>query len=451
MNMPLDNKSPDNQALINVALHDFINEVLQAKAPSSPMNPVTFWQDFHQLAADFTLSKRQAIEYRSHSDELVLSATNVDEEIASLAGPQVVAPIKSANFALNAANARWGSLFETLRGADAASYGKNLLDEVFPLNQGSHHDVASYMVYYQHLLAVFSDGRSCGLANPSQFVALSGHKSDPSSIVLKNNGLHIDIEINRQGVNGSQDLAGIEDIQVEAALTTVLDFEQPQLAGYRHWLGLIQGNLSGQGNRVNHDKMFTSKHGENYRLHGRALLLARFAARQQSSELMQDKQGNKVPQDIIDTVMMALIGSLDVQRTPGNLTRNSRHGSIYMVKPRNHGPAEVFNTCRLFAAVEKMLDLPANTIKLAIMDEDRHSSGNLKECIRIGKDRVVFIHTDSDTARAPSPCAAVLHALRFHRRGKALAPTLAEQPVAKPATPVMPRSEAIRGQVTEGV
>lgn len=414
MNMPLETNSS-----VNVLFHDFINE---AVLPFTALQPKAFWHDLHQLVDEFSAELRAPLNVQLQDQTVQtaqLSIDNIDDEIASLAGPQLVAPLKHANFALNASNARWGSLYDALRGGDAISYGKDFLDDVFPLDTGSHRDVASYMVYYQHLLAIFSDGSSCGLNNPCQFVALSGHKSEPTAIVLKNNGLHIEIVINRQGQNGSLDMAGIDDIQVEAALTSIMDIAdcgkiEDKLASYRHLLGLTQGNLAGQ---VNHDKTFTLKHGGDYQLHGRSLLLTRQCNGMATSELMQDKLANPVAGQVIDTVMTALIGSLDLQGTEqkNNLTRNSRKGSIYMVKPKTDGPAEVSFTCRLFAAVEKMLALAPNTLKLAILDADCYATVNLKDCLQIGKQRIVFIHNDADTAQAPAPGIAVLHALTYHK------------------------------------
>ncbi len=433
MNMPLETHNP-----INVTVQAFIDEAI---LPLVALQPSEFWQNANRLVGQFSPANRaepvnslelanslepvnslelanslepiNSLELTNSNDDFTINTTNVDDEIAILAGPQLVAPIKSADFSLNAANARWGSLYKALHGADAMSYGKDFLDETFPLTTGSHRDVASYMVYYQHLLAVFSDGSSCGLKNPCQFVALSGHKSEPTSIVLKNNGLHIEIAINRQGTNGSRDLAGIDDIQIEAALTTVMDFEpttnaESKIEAYRNWLGLVQGDLEvfsdNNGQRltrhVNHDKIFTQKHGDDLQLHGRSLMLAR---------------NNSA--DVMDIIMTALIGSLDLQsQNPRrNLTRNSRNGSIYIVKAKTHGPKEVQMSCELFDAVEKMLGLAPNTLKLCILDEARNTTANLKECIRIAKDRVVYIHTDGGMARALSPSAAVLAALRFYQ------------------------------------
>jgi malate synthase len=445
---------------INDKFYDFINE---AVLPLVTLNETAFWQKLTTLLNDFSPYNQQLLQLHNdmpmpkplQSSDFVITTDNVDEEVTTLSGPQMTVPLKNARFALNATNARWGSLYDVLYGTDAIpqtaglktskkynqargnhviSFAKDFLDETFPLDKGSHHDVTSYLVYYQHLLAMFPDGSTQGLNNPGQFVALSGHKSDPTDIVLKNNGLHVVIEINRAGSNGQTDLAGIEDIQIEAALTTLMDFEasnepDDKLEVYRHWLGLMQGNLEAHfdkdGNTVNRqmnkDKRFTCKEGNDYCLHGRTLLVARNAGLQMDSQLMRDSKGNSVPQGILDTVVTALVGSLDKGT-------NSQTGSIYIVKPQIRGPEEVKFTDKLFSGIEDMLDLPRNTLKLVLMEEKQLGSANLKECIRMAKDRVVFINAGcvertadkvvskmAHVAAMPSPSAAVLDVLHYHK------------------------------------
>ncbi len=460
MSMPLEKNNH-----INEGFYDFINEEV---LPLSSLKKDKFWDDLHQLISGLAPLNRDLLTTRNRmqsqiddwhranrgqefdqdayqaflteigylveeGEDFSITTTNVDEEIASIAGPQLVVPVKNARFALNAANARWGSFYDALYGTDVIpkcdglkagkhynrargnhviDYAKEFLDETFPLSIGSHSDVTSYMVYYQHLLAVFPDGSSCGLKAPRQFVALSGHKSEPTSVVLKNNGLHIEIIFDRNGVNGKKDLAGIDDIQVEAALTTIMDFEDSvaavdsddKIEAYRNWLGLVQGDLTARFEKdgqsvkrgLNKDKILTLKNGGEYRLHGRSLLLARNVGHLMDTELLQDEQGNYAPEGIVDAVVTALIGALDLQHdksTCRDLKRNSRTGSIYIVKPKMHGPEEVKFTCTLFSAVEDMLDLERNTLKLGIMDEERRTTVNLKECIRQAKERVVFINT----------------------------------------------------------
>jgi malate synthase len=452
MNMPL-----VKTGLINMQFYDFINETV---LPLVAIEQASFWQDFNKLLNDFGPRNRQLLETRdslqaqldewhqAHKGQTIeqqtyqsflrdigyleaegphfnITTQNVDEEIATIAGPQLVVPLKNARFALNAANARWGSLYDVLYGTDVIartdglktgkrhnqargnhviSYAKDFLDQTFPLDKGSHHDVTSYLVYYQHLLAMFPDGSTQGLKNPCQFVALSGHKSEPTDIVLKNHGLHAVIEIDRKGSNGANDLAGVQDIQMEAALTTIMDFEdsvaavdaEDKLEIYQHWLGLMQGDLTTEFDKngeticreLNKDKRYTGKDGEDYDLHGRSLLLARNVGHLMTTDLMQDEKGNKAPEGLVDTVVTALIGMVDLQKQ-----HNSRTGSIYIVKPKMHGPDEVRLTCDMFNAVEDMLKLERNTLKLGIMDEERRTTVNLKECIRVAKDRIVFINT----------------------------------------------------------
>jgi len=453
MNMPV-TVTEQQSGSINQGFYDFIN---QAVLPQLDLDLASFWQNFHQLVNDFSPQNQQLLDRRhqlqqqinqwhlttnnadadqlaflrqigylvDQSDDFSIETDKVDAEIATLAGPQLVVPVKNARFALNAANARWGSLYDALYGTDVIAqtpglkrcqkhnkargnqviaYAKDFLDQSFPLDNGSHRDVTSYLVYYQHLLAMFPDGTTQGLKKPAQFVALSGHKSDPTDLVLINHGLHVVIEVDRNGSNGKLDLAGIQDIQIEAALTTIMDFEdsvaavdsEDKLEVYQNWLGLMQGNLTCQVTKdgetftrtLNHDRQYTGKDGQNYRLPGRALMMARNVGLLMNSELMFDQHNNPVPEGIIDTVVTALIGKIDLQSK-----LNSQTGSIYIVKPKLHGPQEVAFTDQLFGGVETLLELPANTLKLGIMDEERRTSINLKACIAQAKQRVVFINT----------------------------------------------------------
>jgi malate synthase len=457
MNMPI-NVQQDQNGSINKAFYDFINQSVLSRLS---LNQGDFWLNLQNLINDFAPKNRELLETRQqlqaqidqwHRDtrgqltnpvaqskaflkqinylveevaDFKIDTKNVDPEIATIAGPQLVVPVKNARFALNAANARWGSLYDALyasdviaqtpglkicnkhntaRGNHVIQKAKDFLDQTFPLDSGSHHDVTSYLVYYQHLLAMFPDGSTQGLKDPCQFVALSGHKSEPTDIVLKNNGLHVVIEIDRSGSNGEHDLAGIQDIQIEAALTTIMDFEdsvaavdvEDKLAVYQNWLGLVQGNLTEQVTKngetftrsLNHDRHYTCKDGENYNLAGTSLMMARNVGLLMTSELMHDRDQNPVPEGIIDTVVTALIGAIDIK-----LGKNSQTGSVYIVKPKLHGPEEVKFTCDLFAQVEDLVQLPRNTLKIGIMDEERRTSVNLKACIFEAKSRVVFINT----------------------------------------------------------
>lgn len=462
MNLP-----QKKQCQINPSFYQFINdEVL----PLTELNPDNFWFEFNALINDFSfkntalLQTRQTLQNQINQwhrdnpsliadtsdnsknkyceflqdigylapeiDDFSIETENVDSEIATMAGPQLVVPVSNARFALNAANARWGSLYDAFYGTDVienkaelssgngfnAARGqavidkaKDFLDQHFPLNTGSHHDVSSYLVYYQHLLAFFPDGSESGLKNTCQFVAFDGSKNDPSYLLLKNNGLHVGLQIDRVGKIGSTDKAGIDDIQIESALTTIMDFEDSvstvdsddKVSAYRNWFGLMRGNLEAtfmkNGHSVqrslNYDRTFTAKSGEMYRVPGRSLLLVRNVGHLMGTDLIQDIDGNNAPEGIIDAVITSLIGSLDLQSSQCNKHRNSRSGSIYIVKPKMHGPEEVRFTCELFSRVEDMLQLPENTLKLGIMDEERRTTLNLKQCIYEAKSRVVFINT----------------------------------------------------------
>ena len=360
-------------------------------------------------------------------DDFTVSTDNVDEEIAQLAGPQLVVPLKNARFALNAVNARWGSVYDAFYGTDVIAHSeqdlagghntqrgqqviakaKDFLDNTFPLDEGSHHDVTSYVVYYHHILAFFADGHQTGLKTPCQFVALNGQKAEPESILLKNNGLHVEIKFDRNGKNGIHDKANIDDIIIESALTTIMDCEdsvaavdaEDKLEIYQNWLGLMQGTLETRfekdgethTRRMNPDRIFTDLEGETYCVSARSLMLIRNVGHLMESDLIQDSNGDFVPEGIIDAVVTALIGALDLEREKG--LSNSRTGSIYIVKPKMHGPEEVAFSCELFSRVEQLLGLAKNTLKIGIMDEERRTTLNLKECIRMAQERVVFINT----------------------------------------------------------
>lgn len=455
MNMPALKYSQINQAL-----YDFVNQdVLPLVASTYGLEQAAFWDNFESLVAKFSernqalLQKReqlqQTIDYwhqtnknaskaeyqeflqdigyltapNSQTENVQISTTNVDDEISSIAGPQLVVPISNARFALNAANARWGSLYDALFGTDVLehidgesisqrrtrviNYSKDLLDQYFPLENGSHSQVSGYVVYYRHLLAFLEDGTQTGLKTPCQFVALCGHKDAPNSIVLKRNNLHLELVIDRSGDVGATDTAGIQDIRLESALTSILDFEdsvatvdaQDKVAAYRNFLGLMQGNLTStfskngelQTRTLNPDLCFTDQNGDDYPLQGRSLMLVRNVGHLMDTELLQDEQGNFAPEGIVDGVITSLISLIDLQKQDG--LRNSRKGSIYIVKPKMHGPEEVAFSNDLFAAIEDMLNLPRNTIKMGIMDEERRTSVNLAACIAQASERVVFINT----------------------------------------------------------
>ncbi|OEF30011.1 malate synthase G [Vibrio rumoiensis] len=454
------NTTPSIAHQINAGLVQFVN---QDVLPLTGLNQEQFWHNFSQLLNDLApknhelLEKRDSLqqqidgwhqanpqfnanEYQAflqqigylapQGDDFQISTQNVDEEISTMAGPQLVVPIKNARFALNAANARWGSLYDAAYGSDiiaqcdglkackkynpargkhVIAFAKTFLDDNFPLKEGSHHDVQSYSVYFHHLLATFPDGSQSGLAQPCQFVASSNPDVDPTSIVLKNNNLHIELIINRKGEIGKTDIAGLDDIQIESALSTIMDFEdsvaavdsEDKIEAYRNWFGLITGNLTttiNKGNqtqirRLNCDRSYTHKNGDDYNLHGRSLLMVRNVGHLMTSDLVQTPNGQNMPEGLIDAVITALIASIEIKNPQACRVTNSRTGSIYIVKPKMHGPEEVAFSNEIFERVEQMLELAPNTIKMGIMDEERRTTVNLKECIRAAQSRVVFINT----------------------------------------------------------
>lgn len=428
MNMPVKNNS-----LINTTFHDFINESVLPLFNREALNPgenkldrEVFWCEVDRLLNKYAALKNEkplSLDKQTAAATQGVNSQDVDEEIASLSGPQLTAQISRAEAAIGAANARWGSLFDTMKEEDAGIYGKDFLDEIFPLKNGSHHDVASYMVYYQHLLAVFNDGSSSGLANPCQFVGLSGHKSEPTALLLKNNGLHIEIQINRKGLRGRTDLAGINDIQIEAALTAIMDFNTPsgdaelKVEGYRNYLQMMLGQLQDKnGMMLHHDKIFTDKNGTDMQLHGRSLLLARCGDFQRECRLMQDKTGKDMSEGIIDTIVTAMIGAIDLQHR-NRLLGNSRTNNIYFVKPRAMTSQAADVTCLLFRDIESLLSLPEGTLKLVVRDDIEQ----LKAANPLARERMVLVHTGmsdhtgESQKRHASPCVATLHALQQHK------------------------------------
>jgi len=357
-------------------------------------------------------------------EDFSISTENVDPEIATVAGPQLVVPVKNARFALNAANARWGSLFDAVYGSDlieeadgcdrgqgynpvrgqkVIAYAKDFLDRVCPLIDATHTQVWAYRIINGQLMAELDQGVST-LADTEQLRGYCGVADSPSSVLLRNNGLHIEIEIDRDSEIGSVDPAGITDIVLEAALTTIADCEdsvaavdaEDKVEVYRNWLGLMVGDLresfEKQGSQLtrtlNSDRQFRNLLGETLVLPGRSLLLIRNVGHLMRNSAIVDASGEEVFEGIMDAVITSAIASIDL-----NKRDNSRSGSIYIVKPKMHGPGEVQFTCDLFAAVEEFLGLDANTLKLGIMDEERRTSVNLKECIRAAKSRVAFINT----------------------------------------------------------
>jgi len=300
--------------------------------------------------------------------------------------------------------------YDKRRGAQVIAYGREFLDEIFPLVKGSHRDVTSYSVYYDHLVAGLHDDEVTGLKNQDQFVAYAGGKAKPTSILLKNHGLHVEIEIDPHSVVGRDDLASVSDILIESAVTTIVDCEdsvaavdaEDKLEVYRNWLGLMTGELcetfTKAGNQVtrqlNPDRVYTEQSStskDDYIVPGRSLLFIRNVGLLMSTDIVRKANGDNIPEGMLDTVVTVLISQLDLNKSEG--LRNSREGSIYIVKPKMHGPEEVAFCSELFAAVEDMFGLERNTVKLGIMDEERRTTVNLKNCIHAAKERVVFINT----------------------------------------------------------
>ena len=436
----------------------------QEVLPQTQLDADKFWQDFAALINEFSPRNRELLEHRLHLQEQIntwhlenssqpidvaeyseflkdigylmpegedfkIETKNVDSEIATIAGPQLVVPLKNARFSLNAANARWGSLYDALYGSDAIpetasleagtaynplrgneviAYGRQLLDDSAPLAAGSHKDVVSYKIQQQKLLVDLADGSQTTLADPGLLVAFRGKEESPSSILLKHNGLHIDVLIDREGVIGKTDAAGIDNIVLEAAITTIMDCEdsvaavdaEDKVEVYRNWLGLMDGSLSVEfskngesiSRRLNPDRSYQSIEGGDYIASGRSLLFNRNVGLLMDSDIMLGENGKPVPEHIIDGVFTALVSMIDLASSAVGYN-NSKTGSIYIVKPKMHGPEEVSFVCELFAAIENMLGLNTNTIKLGIMDEERRTTANLKECIRAARHRLVFINT----------------------------------------------------------
>ncbi|EPX3240944.1 malate synthase G [Acinetobacter baumannii] len=437
-------------------LYDFIeNEAL----PGSGLDSETYWKNFEQVVVDLSpknkalLAKRDELQakidewHRNNKFELgaykaflteigyllpevedfQITTENVDEEIALLAGPQLVVPVRNARYCLNAANARWGSLYDALYGFDVISeeggaekgkgynpvrgekvieFAKNFLNEIFPLAQGSHADATKYAIEQNKLVVNLKDGTKTGLAHEAQFVGFNGEEANPSEVVLLSNGLHVIIEIDANSPIGQTDLAGVKDLTLEAAVTTIQDLEdsvaavdaEEKVEGYRNWLGLMKGTLQESIEKngktivraLNKDREIKNLIGGTTKLHGRSLMLLRNVGHLMTNPAIL-VDGEEIFEGIMDALVTPLLSIADIRSE--NENKNSRKGSMYIVKPKMHGPEEVAFAVELFERAEQALGLTAKSLKIGIMDEERRTSVNLKNCIAAAKDRTIFINT----------------------------------------------------------
>ena len=445
-------KIEKNGLKINSTLFDFINN---EAIPGTKINQEDFWSKFEKAVHELSpinkllLKKREDIqkkidewhkartsknfdkkEYISflksigyiveEKDNFKINTSNVDPEISSIAGPQLVVPVDNARYAINAANARWGSLYDALygtdvipgikskeynseRGSKVISYVRNFLEDVAPLSQDSWENVSKIKIEENNLIFL-NNGKKLQLKNKDQFVGFSGDKENPKSILIKNNNLHIDIIINSSSIIGKNDKANISDVIIESAISTIIDNEdsvaavdaEDKVRCYRNWLGLMKADLEIEmqknGKRIlrklNPDRNYIKADGTKIKLHGRALLLNRNVGHLMTNPAIILKDGSEIPEGIMDAFISTLCAIHDFK-----IKNNSRTNSVYIVKPKMHGPEEVEFTNTLFEKVEDVLGIKKYSIKVGIMDEERRTTVNLKECIRKVKDRVVFINT----------------------------------------------------------
>lgn len=444
---------------VDAGLYTFVNDEV---IPGTHVDAHEFWEGFGRLIEELSpqnaalLEKRELFQdklnawHKEHKgkstdldaykkflveigylipegEDFAVSTDNVDAEITTVAGPQLVVPVMNARYALNAANARWGSLYDALygtdvipaeeagassagynpaRGAKVIAYAKSFLDRAAPLASGSHGDVEKYSVKNGALIVTLASGET-GLSDPLRFKGYCGAPEAPTAILLENNDLHVDIRINADHPIGKTDPAGVCDVVVEAAISTIMDCEdsiaavdaEDKITAYRNWLGLMKGDLvesfekGGKTveRKLNADRDYSSPEGESFALHGRSLMLVRNVGHLMKTPAILDAEGNEIPEGLMDCAITSLAALHDIG--PNGANKNSRTGSVYIVKPKMHGPEEVAFSNTLFGRVETLVGLPENTLKMGIMDEERRTTVNLKECIRAARSRVVFINT----------------------------------------------------------
>ena len=439
------------------------NLITEKVCHSIDLSPETFWSKFEEILNEFSprnkklLEKRESLQEQidnwhiankgkdfdktaykdflkeigyllDEGDDFSIDTANVDPEISTIAGPQLVVPVMNARFALNAANARWGSLYDALYGTDVISeeggaerggaynsvrgnkvieFSKKFLDETFPLTSGSFADITAFQIKEGKLQITLADQSQVTIDDEAKFEGFIGTEDNPTGILLKNNNLHMEIQIDRNHNIGSEDPAGIKDVLVESAITTIQDCEDSVAAVdgedkaqvYENWLGLMKGDLAETFQKndqtmtrvLNQDRDYLKPDGDSFSLPGRSTLLVRNVGHLMTNPAILDQEGKEVFEGIMDAMFTIAIAKHDLLNTGSAV--NSKTKSIYIVKPKMHGPEEVKFTCDLFAAVESALGLEPLTVKIGIMDEERRTTVNLKECIRIAKDRVIFINT----------------------------------------------------------